>query len=586
MLKLADLRKTTRRAKSGDLRIVYPTLLRDRSLAPRIGMAVRYLESMLGRPRHELDAEVIVQLFGDHKLARCIVACLAATYRHRPRAFAEILPAEVVAALAERGIATPSDLRLHLYRRANGALAGFVGGPERAPFLRAVGGDLGLAPEQIETLLTLDAPANAILVRTGPIPTPDDVIARYNYETAAALLANASIVRVSLSRAPTDAATLRALCAQAGVTAELAGHELVLHGRQDALNGWARHGARLVRLLSALLCCGLPARSAEALVAAPTGDWLFRLDAATLADLGARPLSPASSAPAFDPADLLAAWQTADALTADFAALRRSGEHHGWSLRRAVEPVVLHGAILPALFTCSRTPPNRGKNGNAALSPAAAGSLLPARRGGIPHWGLVGGEVSRVPLIPAPTTAAGAALLADVAARQPLVALALPTGDAVPPHLPADIPTLRYTERGDAAVLPALLARAVGEVDARAEVARLEALFEEVRATGVLTEPKLAERLRCDEDEVALRLAMPAARAAHQADDVHYIEGFGLCTADTLAKAQAATAEVASLRADQPVGSAWVLRQLGRRLRAVTGASEGIECLIAYLGAA
>jgi hypothetical protein len=576
MLKLADLRKTTRRAKSGDLRIVYPTLLRDRSLAPRIGMAVRYLESMVGRPRRELDAEVIVQLFGDHKLARCIVACLAATYRHRPRAFAEVLPIQVVAALAERGIATPSDLRLHLYRRANGALAGFVGGPERAPFLRAVGGDLGLAPEQIETLLTLDAPANAILARTGPVPTPDDVIARYNYETAAALLANASLVRVSLSRAPTDAAMLRALCAQAGVTAELAGRELVLHGRQDAMNGWARHGARLVRLLAALLCCGLPARSGEALiVAALGGAWLFRLDAATLADLGARP----SGSPAFDSAVLLASWQAADALATDFAALRRSGEHHGWSLRRTVEPVVLHGAVLPALFTCSRTTSHPGKNGNTGL-PALRGRL------GSPTGGLVGGEVSRVPLVPAPTRAAGAALLADVAARQPLVALAPPTEDAAPSPMSTDVPTLRYAGRCDVAALPTLLDRAVGAVDARAEVARIAALLEEVRAAGVLTEPKLAERLRCDEDEVALRLAMPAARAARQTDDIHYIEGFGLCTAETLAKAQAATAEVATLHAGQSVGSAWVLRQLGRRLRAVTGASEGIECLIAYLGAA
>jgi hypothetical protein len=576
MLKLADLRKTTRRAKSGDLRIVYPTLLRDRSLAPRIGMAVRYLESMLGRPRRELDAEVIVQLFGDHKLARCIVACLAATYRHQPRAFAEVLPAAVASALAERGIVTPSDLRLHLYRRANGAFAGFVGGPERAPFLRAVGGDLGLAPEQIETLLTLDAPANAILARTGPIPTPDDVIARYNYETSAALLANASLVRISLSRAPADADTIRALCAQAGVTAELAGRELVLHGRQDALNGWARHGARLVRLLSALLCCGLPARSGEALIAARLGgEWLFRLDADALADLGARP----SSSPAFDPAALRAAWQTADAFAADFAALRRSGEHSGWSLRRAVEPVVLHGAVLPALFTCSRTTSNSGINGNAARLSASV-PPRPAGRG-------AGGEVSRVPLIPAPATAAGATLLADVAARQPLVALALPSGNAAAPsRLPADVPTLHYTERGDAAALPTLLSRAIGEVDARAEVARIAELFAEARAAGVLTEPKLAERLRCDEDEVALRLAMPAARVARQAEDVHYIEGFGLCTAETLARAQAATAEVATLRADQPVGSAWVLRQLGRRLRAVTGASEGIECLIAYLGAA
>src|SRR5258708_39157210 len=81
---------------------------------------------------------------------------------------------------------------------------------------------------------------------------------------------------------------MRALCERAGVAAELAGRELVLQGRQDALGGWARHGARLVRLLADLLACGLPARAGEALVAAPGGGaWRFRLDGAVLADRGA-----------------------------------------------------------------------------------------------------------------------------------------------------------------------------------------------------------------------------------------------------------------------------------------------------------
>src|SRR6185437_6389952 len=124
MLKLADLRKTTRR--SGDMRVVYPRFLRDRALAPRIEMAIRYLESMLGHPRRELDGEVIVQLFGDHKLARCIVACLAASYRHRPRTFAEVLPDDQAAALVERGLGDPSALRLWIFRRVNAESNGFA----------------------------------------------------------------------------------------------------------------------------------------------------------------------------------------------------------------------------------------------------------------------------------------------------------------------------------------------------------------------------------------------------------------------------------------------------------------------------
>src|SRR5262249_5161309 len=146
-------------------------------------------------------------------------------------------------------------------RRANVALPGFVGGAERFPFLSSAGEDLGVSAEQLEALIALDAPANAVLARVGRTPTPQDVIARFNYETLAALLANAALVRLTLHRALKDEAPIRALLAQAGVRGEICGHELVLHGCQDTMGGWARHGARLVRLLAGLLACGLPARS-------------------------------------------------------------------------------------------------------------------------------------------------------------------------------------------------------------------------------------------------------------------------------------------------------------------------------------
>src|SRR5690348_14060358 len=347
MLKLADIRKTTRRSGAGDLRSVHPRLLRDRSLAPRIEMTLRYMESMLGRPRRELDGEVVVQLFGDHKLARTIVACLASTYRHRARTFAEVLPEQHCAALTRAGILSPSELRLWVFRRVNAELRGFAGAAERASFLRDAAMELELPPDQMDTLLALDAPANAVLTRIGPRPTPEDVIARFNYETVAVLLANAPLLRLSL-RTAGDAASIRALCEALDVRAEVAGRELVLHGRQDALNGWARHGARLVRLLSTLLVCGLPARSGEATVAAPDGsEWLFRLDGEMLAYLGA----PASDAP-FGAADVLACWRRADAFAAEVAALRRAGTlDAGWALRRAAEPLVLDGVVLPALFS-------------------------------------------------------------------------------------------------------------------------------------------------------------------------------------------------------------------------------------------
>ena len=549
MLKLADLRKTTRRTGESDLRVVHPRFLRDRTLAPRIELAIRYLESMLGKRRRDLDAEVVVQLFGDHKLARCIVACLAATYRHRPRAFAEVLPADACDALAARGILTPSDLRLWFFRRVNAELAGFAGAAERAPFLRAAADELGLPADQMDTLLALDIPANAVLTRSGPQPIADDVFARFNHETTAALLANASLLRIALRRIPNNADAIRAACATFDVRAELSARELVLHGRQDALDGWARHGARLVRLLTWLLLSGLPARSAEALVANPTGaDWLFRLDAETLGSLGATQFGE----PRYDLFGMLDAYRQANTLASDFAALRRFGDSGGWRLRRTLDPIVGADAVLPGLFVCIR-----------------------------------GDE--RVPLPLAPASSEEHDRVAAAARRMPLVALRFAADTAEPAAKGAHdshVPTVTYARRGDAAALPEVLAQAAGGVARRADAARVEAAIEEAQRLGVVTEPRLAELLGCAEEDVTLRLALPAARAARQERGVQYVEGFGLCAAETLARAREAAADVARLRGNQPVGQAWVVRQLGRRLRQVTGASAGIECLIAYLGAA
>lgn len=548
MLKLSDLRKTTRRASGGNGRTLHPHFLRDQSLSPRIEMAISYLESMLGRPRHELDQEVVVQLFGDHKLAHCIVACLASSYRHCCRSFAEALPAEQVSALANRGITNPSELRLWLFHQVNAGLPGFVGAVERAPFLRQAGALLGLDIEQIETLITLDTPEQAILVRIGPRPTPADVIARFNYHTVAAILANAPEVHLSLAAAPHNASIIRELCLLAGVRAELAGRELTLHGQQDVLDGWTRHGVKLVRLLVSLLACGLPVRTGEAVVAAPQGDqWRFRLTAETFAYLGQH--DPGAGA-SFALADLLECWRAQETVMADFASARRSQNGDGWVLRRAIEPLVLDGAVLPSLFVAHR--------GN-----------------------------QRVPLLLAPASEDGARQLAGLAARYPLVILRIANGrsEALEIKRVSGLLEMTYTQRKDMAQLPALLGQAVGDVEERSTARRLEAVFEEASDAGVLTEQQLAERLACDSEELPVVLARPETRTLAKTYNMHYIEGFGLCATQVLMRARAAARDVVNHR-EWAGSTLQVMRQLSRRLREVTGASEGIECLIAYLGAA
>jgi hypothetical protein len=550
MLKLMDVRMTTRRAAHGDARTVYPRLLRDRSLAPRIELAVRHLEGLVGRERRALDQEVIVQLFGDHKIARGIVASLAASYRYQPRTFADVLPPERVVALAERDLRTPAELRLWLFRRANDGYPGFVGGAERAPFLRATGDELGLTPTQVEELAALDQPAHAILVRSGPVPTADDVIARFNFLTVAALLASAPLVRLSLRQAPAHPDHVRELLALADVQGELMGRELLLHGRQDALGGWSRHGAQLVRVLTALLAAALPAQAGEAVIAASSGaEWRFRLDSEILGYLG----QPGDGTLALcDLATLLEHWRQAEAFAAAMAALRRMGQHHDWTLRRATEPLVLATGVLPVLFVAVR-------------------------------------GTQRVAFVPMATSAPGALRLAEAATRYPLVAFAGTQPD------PAVVEALAqrgrplvpwYTSRSDVAGLPALLDRAVDAQHLSADPARLRALAARAAQSGLLPEQEVAPWLECAEDEVWVRLSSPEAQELWQRHGLRYVEGFGLCATRLLADAEAAMAEISQQAALHQAERGRIVSQLGRRLRELTGTSQGIECLIAYLGAA
>ncbi len=131
-----DLRKTVRRERgaSGGLRRLYPRLLRDDSVTPKVALAIRFFETKLGTARRELDGETLTQLFGDPKLARCIVGCLGRWYRYRARTFADVLGEERAAGLAEQGLRTPRDLRALAFERANHD-GGFVHPSDRARFL-------------------------------------------------------------------------------------------------------------------------------------------------------------------------------------------------------------------------------------------------------------------------------------------------------------------------------------------------------------------------------------------------------------------------------------------------------------------
>jgi predicted nuclease of restriction endonuclease-like RecB superfamily len=283
-LSLKDVRFTTRRAAAADdLPVIYPRLLRDRSTLPKIEIAIRYFESMVGHERREFDAEVLVQFFGDHKLARCIVACLARSYRFRAPRIAEIVTPAALRRLDRAGLASSQALRIHLFDHVNTAGDGFVRGLEREPVFGRIERKIGVRHGELDRLITLDSEEHHILTRTGAAPAAEDVVAEYNLQIILAALRHAERVDLSLrnwsSEAEAGFDTIRRLLdvdaphppapsrhplrgspggegepspSEAGVRSGGATH-LTLRGRQDALGVWSRHGRKVARALVLLL---------------------------------------------------------------------------------------------------------------------------------------------------------------------------------------------------------------------------------------------------------------------------------------------------------------------------------------------
>lgn len=178
-LPLKDIRFTTRR--SDDERTLHPRLLRDRSVLPKIDIAVQYFESMVGRERRELDPEVLVHFFGDYKLARCMVAVLAHGYRYRPRELEQVVTRTALARLRRAGIDSPRSLRLALFDRVNTSDQGFLARTERESRLGRFEVELRLRRGELERLFYLDAEEHAVLTRVGNPPRPADVVAQHNF---------------------------------------------------------------------------------------------------------------------------------------------------------------------------------------------------------------------------------------------------------------------------------------------------------------------------------------------------------------------------------------------------------------------
>src|SRR5919199_1058477 len=139
--KTTDFKKTTR--TSDGERVLYPYIIRDDRYTASIGYAIAYYDRMVGRRRSEFEVETLLEFFGDARLARGLVACLARTYAWREQTLAEALGEDTAKALWRAGIRSPADLRAKLYGLANGRYGGVILPHERAEALEYLCATIG-----------------------------------------------------------------------------------------------------------------------------------------------------------------------------------------------------------------------------------------------------------------------------------------------------------------------------------------------------------------------------------------------------------------------------------------------------------
>jgi predicted nuclease of restriction endonuclease-like RecB superfamily len=387
--KTADFKKTTR-TTDGE-RVLYPYQIKDDRYTASIGYAIAYYERMVGRRRAEFEAETLLEFFGDPRLTRGLVACLARTYAWREQTFAEALGEDTARALWRAGITRPADLRAKLYGLANGRYGGVILPHERAEALEFLCARIGaseeprsesrepargqgaiheqtaiLTPAQFERALTLDSEEQHVLVKLGPTPEPHEIVALYNYHSIETALCHAETLRLRL-RGPiwNIIRSAHNLARRYRLRYEVSGAprtlfdervELALHGGRDALGSWTRAGRRVVRALLRLLAAHPDSLSGgEALVHLKGQKLALKLDARALQVLGVAARQP-SLGGIGDDAEISESWEEDIAATFQKAWGRAlvGGRTAGWRLRRDPEPLIGDGAMVVPDFAMVR----------------------------------------------------------------------------------------------------------------------------------------------------------------------------------------------------------------------------------------
>ena len=347
--RLEDFKKTTRKSSegSGVPANVYPHQMKDKKALARLEIAIRTYDTLVGKRRRDLDAQTMVDFFGDPRLARGVMACLSQYYQYKTPRFSDIVGSDAAKRLTDTGLATPIALRAHTYQYVNTHHDGFLTEAQRPECYQTLGEAFGLTAHSWDTLLHLDAEENQVLTRPGVVPTAADIVALYNFHALDTCLRRAAKIGLhGLALTSTEATDVRALAQSLGVKAVVsgAGSGITLSDLEQS-SLLPRRPGRLARCLLFLIH-QFATRATTGYVETHLGTRLFRLALGTdtFKTLGA-PLSPKGL-----PLSFRRRIEAGDALYKGLIKLRTQGKAAGWRIRRQPDPLVsAQGFLMPDL---------------------------------------------------------------------------------------------------------------------------------------------------------------------------------------------------------------------------------------------
>lgn len=558
-LSFDDLKKTI--SRRGRQPFLTPYLIRPGELAAPIDALIGLYDAWLGRPRATFPDDRPAELIGDYRVARSLVACLSEWYEWRSPAWPGVADTAEALALTERGIASPSDLRLALYDHVNSAAGGYLSATGRESALDAFAAVCGLRRLTLDALLDLDADDRAVLVRLADaMPSAWELAARYNQRAVEALLFNSASVEWHIPADATDGSggglgtVVKRICflartmgvqydvafEQPTATDDVPGYDLqlrrvaerahpyaltsldslrrplsiTLYGPQEVMGAPNQYGERLARLCRALLGyrrqrSGKAALSGKGLRGAARvylhgRPVTFLLDEQLIALMDASsPSSQRQPVPALagtlEPDDATFDSSLERMLHDEFTALERAGEAHGWQLEREPEPLLVGETILVPDFAVTR--------GFKRVYLEIAGYWRPGyRERKVRKLNALRGSVAHV--VAAPNSAR-----ADFAALDPA------------------IPVLWYTNRVSAAALLALLDRAYDDFAQRLAALDPAQIRAELQTRGRVPPAEAFALLRCytrTELAAALDHINNGTRSGQGDASLHWLDGLGL----------------------------------------------------------